>query len=138
MADEVRRDEESGTQPRRMVDSDASGFEVFQSQRRVRALASDEISLSKTNILLSELLAERLAKAMRVVLLYNREKHEIGIRTATPDEHGYRISNRSISSRSFCQHFRIEERGRFKARVDGFGKVIVALRKADGEPTDAG
>lgn len=140
MADKAHH-ETSGAESRRTVESDTpeSGFEVFQAQKQARRLPPDVVSLTRTNILLSEELAEQLAEAKRVVLLYNRQGHEIGIRPAAPDEDGYKISNRSIASRSFYLHFRIEERGHFKARVDAFGKLIVSLRKDAGdEPADKG
>lgn len=124
-----------------MVKSDTphSGFQVFQAQKQAKRLCDDEVSLTKTNILLSEKLAEQLAPAKRVVLLFNRQDHEIGIRPATSKEEGYKISFRSISSRSFYQHFGIEERGRFKAKIDAFGMLVVALHgDAVSEPESEG
>jgi hypothetical protein len=117
-----------------MKKNDPSGFEVFEARKKAKHLDGDQVSLSKSNILLSEELSKQLAGTSHVVLLYNRHAHVIGIRPAGPEENGYKISYRSISSRSFCQHFRIEERGRFKVRIDASGMLIVALRNADDEP----
>ncbi len=108
----------------------ASGFVVYEPQKRPKKLAADEVSLSKTNILLSEELAKQLAdgcKLVKVVLLYSREARQIGIRKAGHLENAYRLSGRSVPSRSFYEHFNITERGRFRAALDMDGVLVIPL-----------
>ncbi len=106
----------------------ASKFETYQGRVRPRRLLDHEVSLTKTNILLSAALAPSFAGIERVVLLFNRGAQEIGIRPAQANENGYKLSQRSISATSFFRHFKIEPRGRFPAHINRFGMLIIALR----------
>ena len=115
-----------------MVKFRPSDFEVFEAQTKPKRLADDEVSLTKTNILIAEPLVEALGQCRRVVLLYNRKEKEIGIRPAEPEESGYKLSCRAVSSTSFYRHFQIRERGRFKARLNRFGVIIVSLARGTG------
>lgn len=113
-----------------MSDWDSDGFQVYEAQTRPRRLAPDEVSLTKTNIVISEELAQKFGHHTQVVLLYNKEAEEIGIRPIMRGEQGYKVSYRSISSRSFYQFFDIKARGRFKGRVNRMGMLVVSLKKA--------
>jgi hypothetical protein len=124
----AKREDDPGSLDRTFKsDAPDVGFEVFQAKKKARQLADGEVSLTKSNILLSEKLAERFGKARWVVLLYNRQTHELGIRPASPEESGYKISGRAISSRSFFQHFGIKDRGRYKVGIAATGMLVVAL-----------
>ncbi len=104
-------------------------FEVFQAQIRPKRLEANQASLTKTNILISESLAKKFGDVDRVLLLFNRETQEIGIRPAGRQHVGsYKLSYRSISSRSFYQHFKIEARGRFPATINPLGMIVISLR----------
>ena len=103
-------------------------FELHQARVRKRKLEPDQVSLSKTNIVISEELGEQLKGVTQVVFLYDPDEHVIGIREARGNERGFKISFRSISARSFYLHFGITERGRFRARFEG--KVLqIALNE---------
>lgn len=110
-----------------MVKSRPSDFEIFEAQTKPKRLADNQVSLTKTNLLISEALAESFGESRRVVLLYNRKTQEIGIRPAEADESGYKLSCRSVSSSSFYRFFGIKARGRFPARLNRFGAIIVSL-----------
>ncbi len=103
-----------------------SDFEVFEREALPRSLGENEVSLSVANILLSEQLYRRMSRVERVVLLFNAKKREIGIRPAKEEERGYKISDRAVSSRLFCTHFGITERGRFPARIEN-GTLLISL-----------
>ena len=92
------------------------GFERHETRKRPRRILEDEVSLTKTNIILSEMLhEEHFVEVKQVLLLYNARSQIIGIKAAQPGELGYKISSRSISSRSFYHYFQIQERGRYRA-----------------------
>ena len=110
-------------------DWDLEDFQVFEAQARPRRLRADEVSLTKTNIVISEALAKKLGESKRVLLMYNENREEIGLRPIDSDEQGYKLSYRSISSRAFYQCFNITARGRFKAHVNRLGMLIVRLRE---------
>ncbi len=111
------------------VDSD-HGFESFERKRMPRCLGENEVSLSATNILISKQLSRRMPRVERVVLMFNARKREIGVRPAKDRERGYKISGRSISSRLFCTHFGITERGRLPARIEN-GTLRISLSAPD-------
>lgn len=110
--------------------SSTSSFEVFEAQKRPKRLGAAEASVGQSNILISEELAQQFGNIRKVVLLYNRQAQEIGLREAGPDESGYKMSCRSVSSSSFYKHFGITARGRFPARVNAFGMLIISLNRS--------
>ena len=104
-------------------------FKRFQARTRPKRLRPDEVSLTKANLVISEELADaHLAGVTHVLLLFNPQQRIIGIRPVEPGEKGYKMSYRSVSSRSFCQHFGIHERGRFRTRFH-LGMLRVHLRE---------
>lgn len=102
------------------------GFEVYEAQTRPRRLQADEVSLTKTNLVISEELAAHLPGVTHVILLFHPEQRIIGVRPVRRGEQGYKMSYRSISARSFYQHFEIRERGRFRGAFER-GMIVVDL-----------
>ena len=103
------------------------GFEVFEAQQRPKRLEPDEVSLTKTNIVISDHFHQvHFAGVKRVLLLYNSKTQTVGICPTHDAERSYKLSYRSISSVSFYSYFGIEARGRFKARFED-GALLVDL-----------
>lgn len=106
-----------------MVDT----WEAFTPRSRPRMLEKDQISLTKSNILLSQELAEEF-DARWVVLLFKPVERELGLRPAAEGERAYKLSGRAVSWRSFREHFDITERGRYTARVEN-GMLVCSLKR---------
>lgn len=115
-----------------MADRNSSSFQVFEARQRPKQLAADEVSLGQTNILISRELAQQFtggSRSIKVVLLYNRQPREIGIRLAAPQESAFKLSARNLSARSFYEHFDITERGRFRAAINQDGILVIPLSR---------
>ena len=104
----------------------SDGFVVFEAEKRPRKLKPDEVSLTKSNIVMSEALHAELGASKRVLLLFNEHTRTIGIRPTGDEASGYRLSYRSLSARSFYLHFGIYERGRFRGKVEK-GVLTISL-----------
>lgn len=102
------------------------GWCVFDARSSSKRLKPGEVSLTKTNIVLSEALDQQL-RAEWVQLEFRAEPRTIRLRCARESEGCYKVSRRSISARTFYKHFAIEERGRFQAQYRD-GLLVIRLQ----------